>query len=42
MDNWGTCDFFITTKFMGKDIKTKSVKSQADICPVMQEWWLPI
>lgn len=42
MDNWGSIDFYVLAKFQGKEVRTDSVKAQGDICPIMQEWWLPL
>ena len=42
LDNWGTIDAYLYAEIYGKEIQTEAVTMQADICPVMQEWWLPL
>lgn len=42
MDTFGTIDCYIEGKFNGKGYKTTAVKARNDICPIEQEFWLPI
>ena len=42
MDTFGTIDAYIKGNFQGKKIRTEAVTAKNDICPIEQEFWLPI
>lgn len=42
MDTFGTIDAFVCGKFNGKLIRTVAVKSRNEVCPIEQEFLLPI
>lgn len=42
MDTFGTIDAYIKGKFNGKKIRTVAVTAKNDLCPIEQEFWLPI